>query len=58
MTEPNFIEEAKKVLDRDDLALALVKMYRQGYDKGYDFGFEEGAQRGWQDIWDADNEKD
>lgn len=42
LTMPDFVEWSKKILDRDDVAIALEQAYYQGYNLGYNYGKDNG----------------
>lgn len=57
LTYPDWVEWSKKLLDREDVAIALEQAFSQGKALGYRQGWKDGAEKGWQKHWDDDYAK-
>jgi flagellar biosynthesis/type III secretory pathway protein FliH len=57
MTYPDFVEWAKQILDREDVAIALEQAFKQGRVLGYREGFQDGTEKGWVRTWDDEYRK-
>lgn len=52
MIYPDFVEWAKHMVDKEDVAIALEQAFNQGKSVGFREGFVEGKEKGWQEDWE------